>query len=43
MKHFAFRLNLTSDQCLAYYQGAARNVVARCTLNHQAHFTASGS
>jgi len=41
MKRFAFRLNLTSDQCLAYYQGAARNVVARCADGQNVQFPAS--
>lgn len=41
MQRFAFHLNLTSEQCLAYYQGAARNVVARCADGQHVQFPAS--
>ena len=41
MPRFAFHLHLTSDQCLSYYQGVARNVVARCADGQNVQFPAS--
>lgn len=39
-KRFEFSLNLSAEQYLAYYQGAANKVVVRCTDGQSIQFPA---
>ena len=39
-KRFEFSLNLSAEQYLAYYQGAATKVVVRCTTGQSIQFPA---
>ena len=41
VKTFRFHLHLTSEQCLDYYRGAARAVIARCANGQTVQFPAN--
>lgn len=41
MKRYEFSLRLTAAQCLEYYRGAARQVVARADTGQAVQFPAS--
>jgi len=41
MKQFEFVLAISAQQCLNYYRGAARHVVAQCTDGATIRFPAS--